>query len=301
MEDKIDVLSNNLESLQFSLPFRTDEGNKGDFGRCVVVGGSANFVGAPRFAAESAAETLALLGEAAMRSGAGTSVLAVPDFLAQALYPVVRYSAVFPLNACDGNIVFERATAAELAKKATSFAIGMGMADGDAKSWVKFLLDETACTFVLDADGLKCASQIDDFRGRAVLTPHTGELRSMTGLSIDDIRKDTARICRDYAKAHDCVLIVKGHESYISDGKEVYVNRTGNARLSKGGSGDVLAGIIGGMLAWKVPVLLAARVGAYALGRCAELSEVNALSHLPDDIMHCLPLVFDELQGIMRL
>lgn len=301
MNAELDVLTNDLQSLQFTLPFRTDEGNKGDFGRCVVIGGSANYVGAPRFAAESAAQTLALAGEAAMRSGAGTSVLAVPDFLAQALYPVVKFSAIFPLPSRDGNITFDEATARRLSHKATSFAVGMGMADGDAESWVRYILDETECTFVLDADGLKCAAGIKDFRGRAVLTPHTGEFAAMTGIPIQEIKSRTAELCRDYAKAHDCVLIVKGHESFVSDGKATYVNRTGNARLSKGGSGDVLAGIIGGMLAWRVPVLLAARVGAYALGRAAEFSKVNALSHLPDDIMHCLPLVFDELQGIMRL
>lgn len=301
MSNRTDVLNNDLASLQFTLPFRTEEGNKGSFGRCVVVGGSANFVGAPRFAAESAAEVLALLGEAAMRAGAGTTVLAVPDFLAQALYPVVRYSAVFPLPSKDGGIMFDRASANELARKATSFAIGMGMGGGDAESWVRFLLKETDVKFVLDADGLKCAGNIGGFLGRAVLTPHVGEFCAMTGMTAEEVGADTAEICRAFAAEHDCVLIIKGHESYISDGREVYVNCTGNSRLSKGGSGDVLAGIIGGLLAWDVPALLAARTGAYALGRSAEFSRVNALAHLPDDIMSCLPLVFDELQGVMRL
>ena len=63
----------------------------------------------------------------------------------------------------------------------------------------------------------------------------------------------------------------------------------------------MLSGIIGGLLAWDVPLLLAARTGAYVLGRSAEFSRTNALSHLPDDIMSTLPLAFDELQGVMRL
>ena len=87
----------------------------------------------------------------------------------------------------------------------------------------------------------------------------------------------------------------------ISDGREVWINRTGNGKLSKGGSGDVLAGIVGGLLAWDVPPLLAARTGAYVLGRSAELSSTNAVAHLPDDIMSVMPLAFDELQGVMRL
>ena len=301
MMDKVSVLENDLASLQFRLPFRTDEGNKGSFGRCVIVGGCANYVGAPRFAAESAAEVLALLGETAMRSGAGTTVLAVPDFLASALYPVVRYSAVFPLPSREGHIVFEKERAEELAKKATSFAIGMGMGDGDAESWVRFLLEDTECRIVLDADGLKCAGKIADYKGRAVLTPHMGEFAAMTGLRADEIKADAARLARDYAAEHNCVLILKSHESVIGDGREVWINRTGNGKLSKGGSGDVLAGIVGGLLAWDVPVLLAARTGAYVLGRSAEFSRTNAISHLPDDIMSTLPLAFDELQGVMRL
>lgn len=296
-----EIKKNDLDSLQFRLPFRTEEGHKGSFGRCVIVGGSANYVGAPQFSAMSAAEVLSLSGEAAMRSGAGTTVLAVPDFLAAALYPVVRYSAVFPLPSRDGNALYDEKTADKLAVKATSFAIGMGFADGDAEGYVRHVLDRTKCNFVLDADGLKCAANIGDFRGRAVLTPHTGEMSRLCGVPAEKIAASPAWICREYAAEHDCVVVLKGHESYISDGREVYENVTGNSRLSKGGSGDVLSGIIGGLLAWKVDPLTAARTGAYALGRAAEFSCINALAHLPDDLMSCLPLVFDELQGIMRL
>lgn len=299
--DDIRLLPNDLQSLQFTLPFRTDEGAKQDFGRAVIVGGSASFVGAPCFAAESAAEVLALAGEAAMRSGAGTTVLALPDILLPALYPHLRYSAAFALPSEGGNIVFDEAAAKKLFKGATSVAMGMGMADGDAYSYARMLLDETDATLVLDADGLKCARGIGDFGGRAVLTPHIGEAARLTGLTTEEISARPAEICRQTARELSAVVILKGHESYISDGESVYVNRTGNGKLSKGGSGDVLSGIIGGLLAWKVQPLHAARVGAYALGRAAEFSKMNAVSHLPDDIMYCLPLVFDELQGVMRL
>lgn len=295
------IYENNLQSVQGVLPFRTDEGHKGSFGRCVVVGGSSRYVGAPEFAAQSAAETLALSGEAAMRSGAGITVLAVPDFLASALYPVVHYSAIFSLPSREGNIVFDGEAARGLFDKATSAAIGMGMADGDAFSYLSYLLDNTDCKAVLDADGLKCAEKFDDFGGRVVLTPHLGEMSRICGLSVAEIRDNAVEVCKDYAKRKNCVLLLKGHRSYISDGESVYVNSVGNSKLSKGGSGDVLSGIIAGLLAWGTDVFSAARVGAYALGRTAEFSTTNAISHLPDDIMSCLPLVFDELQGIMRL
>lgn len=301
MRDKTPIFENNLQSVQGVLPFRTEEGHKGSFGRCVVVGGSSCYVGAPEFAAQSAAKTLALSGEAAMRSGAGTTVLAVPDFLAEALYPVVHYSAIFSLPSRNGNIVFDKAAAEKAFSKATSAAIGMGMADGDAFGYLSYLLDDTDCKAVLDADGLKCVGKFDDFGGRVVLTPHLGEMSRICGLDCKEIEENAAEICKVYAERKNCVLLLKGHRSYISDGKSVYLNTVGNSRLSKGGSGDVLSGIIAGLLAWGTDVFTAARVGAYALGRTAEFSHTNAISHLPSDIMSCLPLVFDELQGIMRL
>ena len=140
--------------------------------------------------------------------------------------------------------------AKRLSKGATSFAIGMGMGEGDAYSWVRYLLDETGCMIALDADGLKCAPRIADFKGRAVLTPHIGEFCAMTGIAKEDAIKNAAELSRRYAAEHDCVLVLKSHESHISDGREVWRNSTGNSKLAKGGSGDVLAGIIGGLLAW---------------------------------------------------
>lgn len=290
------VLSNTLNDVKKLLPERREDGHKGTFGKAVVIGGSARYVGAPQFAASAASRTLALCGAAAMRCGAGTGTLAVPDFLAQALYPYVKYTAVFPLSSKDGNIVFLPDEAEELTRKATACAVGMGMDGGDALSYVRYLLDETPCTVVLDADGLKCTRFIDDFAGRVVLTPHIGEMAAMTGMPAEKVSENAAETCREYAARKNCVVLLKDCVSYISDGANVYANVSGNSALSKGGSGDVLSGITVGLAAWKISPLSAARLGAYILGRSAELSRVNRIAHLPDDIIGALPTVFDELQ-----
>lgn len=291
------ILPNTLTEVGKLLPDRREDGHKGTFGKAVVIGGSARYVGAPQFASAAAAETLALCGAAALRCGAGTGTLAVPDFLAQAVYPYVKYTSVFPLSTKDGNIVFVRGEAEELTRKATACAVGMGMDGGDALSYVRYLLDETSCSVVLDADGLKCARFIGDFGGRAVLTPHAGEMAAMTGIPVEKVRENAAEICREYAARKNCVLLLKGCVSHISDGADVYANITGNSALSKGGSGDVLSGITAGLAAWGVAPLSAARLGAYILGRSAELSGVNRIAHLPDDIIAAIPSVFDELQN----
>lgn len=232
--------------------------------------------------------------KASMLCGCGTSALAVPDFLADALYSIVKFSAIYPLKSDGKSIVYDCNQIEELSRHATAFAIGMGAGDGDTDKIVRHILDKTDCKMVVDADALV---KTRDFRfsHRAILTPHIGEMSRLTQIDKNRILENPAEICREYAKQHECVVVLKSAVSYISDGEKVFINKTGNDKLAKGGSGDVLAGIIAGLLARGVEPLDAAVCGAYILGRCAELSPVNAFSHLPSDIILQIPSVIDEI------
>ena len=253
-------------------------------------------MGAPQFANWSSTAVLSALGKAAMRVGAGTSQIAVPDFLTSDLYNSTLYSAIYSLKSNNGNIVFEEYQIYEILARATAFAIGMGMDKGDAKSIVQYILDSGKQNIVIDADGLASTSKIKDLKNRCILTPHIKEFSRLTNLSIEDIKKDTISICQNYAKNKGCILLLKGTpETIISDGKNVFKNTTGNVSLAKGGSGDVLSGIICGLLAWGLEPIKAAYCGAYILGRCAELNTVNEYSTLPEDIVAQIPNVLDEV------
>lgn len=232
--------------------------------------------------------------KASMLCGCGTSALAVPDFLADALYSIVKFSAIYPLKSDGKVIAYDCNQIEELSRHATAFAIGMGAGDGDTDKIVRHILDKTDCKMVVDADALV---KTRDFRfsHRAILTPHIGEMSRLTQIDKNIILENPAEICREYAKQHECVVVLKSAVSYISNGEKVFINKTGNDKLAKGGSGDVLAGIIAGLLARGVEPLDAAVCGAYILGRCAELSPVNAFSHLPSDIILQIPSVIDEI------
>ncbi|NLZ25314.1 MAG: NAD(P)H-hydrate dehydratase [Clostridiales bacterium] len=266
------------------LPLKRDC-NKGDNGRLIIVGGSKNYVGAP---------LLASCGAAAMRTGAGTSMLAVPGFLLEPLYQRIIFSGLYPLSERDGNIVFNASEFDEIIKGATAFAIGMGMAKGEADKIVSHIYENTALAFVLDADGLRTgANAKDKYSFRAVFTPHPKEFSFIAGVSVQDILSSPEEIAKKYAKEKEVILLLKGSESIITDGERVLYNKTGNPRLSKGGSGDVLSGVIGALLARGFDPFISAAAGAYICGLAADLSTVNEFSHLPTDTVDFIPKAID--------
>lgn len=291
--NKVSVASNDIQSVSPLFGVRNSRFNKGDFGTAVIVGGSSSYVGAPTFAVSSATETLTACGKAAMLSGAGRSTVCLPDFLAAALYPVIKYSSICALPSKDGVIDFSKCDFGFVPSHG-AVAVGTGLGCADASSLIAKLI-EKEISFVIDADGLKSVCGFDNFYGRAVLTPHVGEFARLCGLSADEIKNNAAELCFDYAAKKNCVLVLKDNVTYISDGKTVYENRTGNVKLAKGGSGDVLTGIICGLLAEDFKVLDAARAGSYILGRCAELTLTNEYSCLAENVIAEIPDVIDEL------
>ena len=287
-----------ISSIKSLFPKRNITSNKGTFGQSVIIGGSKNYIGAPEFSNMASNKVLVSLGKASMRSGCGTSVLAIPDTLSADLYGLTQFSSLFSLTSKDGQIVYNEEEIDSLIVRATAFAIGMGMGNGDAENIVKHILDKGKQNIVIDADGLYATKGIKNFMGRCILTPHIKEMERISGVDIETIKKDPAEVCKSYAKKVNAIVVLKGSPiSYISDGDNVYKNVTGNVRLAKGGSGDVLSGIICGLLAWGMNILDAAKAGCYILGRAAEISDINEYSSLPTDIIDLIPKVLDEVMA----
>ncbi len=266
-----------------------NKSHKGNFGQLVIIGGSKNYVGAP---------LLANMGACAMRVGAGTNVLAVPKFLASDIRKRVLTSSIFEMKDDGERILCDELQLAQIFAKATAFSIGMGFGNGESGKICKAILKLTDCNFVLDADGLKTAmKKIDAFQSRAVLTPHVGEFCAITGLPKEYVLANRIDCAVKLARYRASVVVLKSDKTIVTDGKEVWLNETGNAKLATGGSGDVLSGIIGGLLARGVSPLNSAKAGCWILGRCAEISEINEYSHLASDTANLIPKVLDELQG----
>ena len=210
------------------------DAHKGNFGKLFILAGSVGYTGAP-----------VLASRAAVRAGAGLVTLAVP----QEIYPIVAVK-------CDEAMVWpwsERyEDILEKAKTCNLALIGPGLGQSElTEELVLNLLRDLTCPVILDADGLNILSRhidvLDKRKGLTVLTPHDGEFARLTGCTLPiENRLDAAR---DFAEKHHCVLVLKGHRTITAVWNRICaINTTGNPGMARGGSGDALAGSMGGLL-----------------------------------------------------
>jgi ADP-dependent NAD(P)H-hydrate dehydratase len=236
------------------LPPRPVDGHKGTFGTVCVLGGQAAgprvMIGGPAFSAT-----------AALRVGCGLAVLAVPrPIMASAL--VIAPSATGLALPVDGERMLDpSAVAALLDAYMAGFhclAIGPGLGDAEPQQQILMrLLGNGDVPMVIDADGLNTLAAVPefqrDFRATAVLTPHPGEFRrlaSAVGIDADPVDPDRrVAAASQLASRLGCIVVLKGAGTVISDGINVHVNTTGNVALATAGTGDVLTGIIAGLIA----------------------------------------------------
>lgn len=263
-------------------PVRNPNSHKGDFGRVVIVAGGEGYTGAPVLAARGT-----------IRAGAGLIFTGVP----RCVYPIVASKLdapmVFPLPDKEGHISPAALPALlEKLERADACLVGPGLGSSkEAAELVRELVSVCRCPLILDADGINAvAGHIDQLRGAAcpiVLTPHEGEFRRLT----QDPELDRVRGAMTLAEKSGCVVLRKGHETVITDGTRTYVNRTGNAGMATGGSGDVLAGILLALLGQKLPPLEAAATAAWLHGAAGDLAarELGQYAMTPGDLLDRLP------------
>ena len=276
-----------------ALPPRKIDGHKGEFGKLLIVGGSVGYTGAPYLAAA-----------ASVRSGCGLTYLGVPESIWAVEAGKCLSSMPFPLADKGGGL--DRKALPEILKRAAgcdALALGPGLGRrGETERLVLDLLDRVECPIILDADGINALeAHIDrvDRRSAAgrvtILTPHDGEFARVGG----DVSIGRVQAARDFAAAHGCVLVLKGHRTVTaSPAGNALVNTTGSSGLAKGGSGDVLTGIIASLLAQGVPPVQAAAAGAWLHGRAGDAAEqlCTARGMTPGDVVNLLPEVFRDLE-----
>lgn len=265
------------------LPDRDPWAHKGDFGRILLLCGSRGYTGAAYLAAMGA-----------LRCGAGLVFLGVPESIYAIEATKLAEPVVFPLPDRCG-MLSEEAVPQILERLPSMDAVligcGLGQSIGTA-AVVRSVLEKAECPVVVDADGINVlAKHKDVLRGRkhpAILTPHLGEFRRLYGGQPAD---DPADICLEAAQELGCILLLKGHRTCISDGETVYRNTTGNPGMAVGGSGDVLAGMITGLLGQGIPPLEAAACGAWLHGAAGDIcaGTIGQYGMLPTDMLSVLP------------
>ncbi|PLX99763.1 MAG: bifunctional ADP-dependent NAD(P)H-hydrate dehydratase/NAD(P)H-hydrate epimerase [Desulfuromonas sp.] len=275
-------------------PVRPGQGHKGTFGHLLIVAGSPGKTGAA-----------ALAGHAAVRSGCGLVTTGVPAALHDIIEVKLTEAMSYPL-ADDGGylspVAFDQITALLDGRQALALGPGLGAAVGLA-DLVGRLVETCNVPLVIDADGLNLlAGQLvrlqEKATGQVVLTPHPGEMARLTGLSVREIEANRFEIARNFAAEHGVVLLLKGARTLVAapDGR-VNINSSGNDGLASGGSGDVLTGLIGGLLAQGLEPFRAASLGAWLHGRSAELvAETQGTAGMAaSDLLLRLPLARREL------
>lgn len=264
------------------LPDRDPNAHKGDCGRILLLCGAKGFAGAAYLAAMGA-----------LRSGAGLAFLGVPESIYEIEAVKLNEPVVFPLPEREGKLSEEAIP--EILKKAArmdAVLIGPGLGRGEGVfKVVKAVLEEAQCPVVLDADGINAiAAHKDILRGRTrptVLTPHAGEFARLGG----DPKADRQAAAEAMARELGCIVLLKGHNTVITDGESTYINPTGNPGMAVGGSGDVLSGIIVSLLGQGIEPLKAAACGAWIHGAAGDLcaSELGQYGMLPTDMVNVLP------------
>jgi len=240
-----------------------------------------------------------LAGQAALHGGAGLVSVAVP----RAICAVVAmahpsYMTIALDDNLTGSLVASCMPMIDLAlRKKTSVAIGPGLGQAaDIQLIVEHLYQTCAQPLVLDADALNAlAGRVDGLTKRVdnaprIITPHPGEFARLTGLATKAMQADRESLAIEFAKRHDIVVLLKGANTVITDGRRVAVNATGNSGMATGGSGDVLTGLIASLLAQGMDAFEAAQLGAHVHGLAGDtaaevhserfITSVELLQHL---------------------
>lgn len=275
------------------LPRRDRSAHKGDFGRVLVIAGSVSMPGAA---------LLATLG--ALRGGAGLVTLAtvkeIVPWLASAA-PSAMFLAVSQTRRGGiGKAALE--TLREHAESADVLAIGPGLGrDPETAGVVRALLSTTSKAVVLDADGLNAyehdASALANRRAPLVITPHPGEFARLVGTKAPVSEAGRRERAEALARRLACVVLLKGNRTIVTDGARTRMNETGNPGMATGGSGDVLTGVIGALLA-VLPAFDAAALGAHVHGLAGDLAagEGSETSLIATDLLAALPRAFRTLE-----
>lgn len=273
---------------------RPDDSNKGTLGSLLCICGSYGMAGAAIMA-----------GKAALRCGIGLLKIAVP----KSIYPVcatnILESVYYPLEETSNGVISSKNTdfLLEMCEKSSAVVIGCGLSVcDDTKNLVQSVITNCEKPLVIDADALNCICNkpeiLKNLKAPVIITPHPGEMARLLHSTPKTVNSNRENTAIDFAKKFGVVTVLKGAGTIIAspDG-EVYINHTGNSGMATGGSGDVLSGIIGSLLAQGASPINAAAAGVFLHGTIGDLAaeKLGKISMLPTDMIDMIPTAYLKL------
>ena len=256
-----------ISDLKFLLKERNIDSNKGDFGKAGIYGGSVEYSGALK---------LSYLSLTALRSGCGISRVLVKKEVLPLLGPNILEQTLCILPDYDDNF-YDKLE--ESIKDLDSLAFGMGIgSDEHLEEVLEFLIENYTGNLIIDADGLNTLSRMDlnilkNRKCNILLTPHLKEFSRLCKKDIKEIKRDSLYLVKEFATTYNITIILKGHTTIITAGNTTYLVKTGCAGMSSAGSGDVLSGILAGLLAYLNFSLLTISLGVLINGIAGCLAE----------------------------
>ncbi len=269
-----------LSSMPYKMPYRSPDSNKGTFGKVLVIGGAKNMAGAAYLSAK-----------AAYRTGAGLVRIFTTEknrTIMQTLLPEAVLTT-YPEGCHTGELT---SLLVPLVKEATAIIIGPGLSQSEEAEWqLRTVLESAKCQLILDADALNIIASkgndlIEKLPSNAIITPHMGEMSRLTNKNIEFLKACPIESAKRFAKQNNIICAMKDAVSTISDGEKVYLNTSGCSALAKGGSGDVLTGIIGALCAEGMSPFEATANGSFIHGKAGTLAakDMGEYSLLARDI-----------------
>ncbi len=279
------------------IPRRKKGAHKGDFGHVLIVAGSTGMTGAA-----------CLASTAALRAGAGLVTLAVPNSLLPLVATPMRCVMTLPCRETHGGFFAKDAAESLLhfAQKCDIVLIGPGIGrEHETAAMARWLFTSVEKPLIVDADALNAIADYPDVYEKApagrttVLTPHPGEMARLCLCTANKVQKDRKHCAASFARSQPFTLVLKGHDTVVAEGDKCWVNKTGNPGMATAGSGDVLSGVIAGLMAQGFSAFDAAQLGVHIHGLAGDIAvaEFGEISTTADDILACLPEAFMKYTG----
>lgn len=285
--NNISTFSYTKETALSRLPHRPKNSNKGTFGKVCVIGGTVNMSGAAYFAAK-----------AAYRTGAGLVNIVTPEEN-RIIYQTQIPEAVLSTYNRES---FDPEEIRDAVDSASVVVIGMGLGLNDLSLKIlRTTLKACRVPLVIDADALRLMATYPELWHTlnedvpVTVTPHPGEMSALCGMQIPQILEGASNVALSFSRLHkNCITVLKTSSTVVSDGNDViYQNNTGNSGMSTGGSGDVLAGMIGALIAQQCDPFTASTLGVYFHGLAGDFAsnQKNEYSVMASDIIESIPYV----------
>ena len=286
-----------LEWAKDMLPKRKTDANKGSYGRLFMYVGSEKYFGAAHLALESA-----------LRGGVGYVEVGAAGELKKSL--LLKFPEAIYKSFCEAELLSDEDIARLVSeqRRATATLVGCGCGKSDRLfELIKALLSEDGGTLILDADAINSMAEhreesltlLKNSERGVILTPHPLEFSRLSGLGIDYINENRADCATKFAKDSNVTLLLKGYQTVITDGSEIYINTSGSSALAKAGSGDALSGMLSSLAATTVlPNVKLGALGAYIHGKAGDnlAAEFSEYGVTPSDLPKEMARVIAEIE-----